>query len=209
MADLHLYDFGIFIDLQPDEEEKAMLENNIQQALQQQGINLEDAIDIREIKNVKLANQLLKLKRKRKAEEDAMLQQQNIQQQAQANAQAQQVAAQAEAQKNQVITQNQMQLEQTKAKLETEKMMKEAQLKKELMNHEFQLNMQIEQMKANTAKQSETNKEDRKDERTKIQASQQSELIDQRKSNKPPKNFESSGNDIMGGGFGMNAFEPR
>ena len=89
MADLHLYDFGIFIELAPDEEEKAMLENNIQQALQQQGINLEDAIDIREIKNVKLANQLLKLKRKRKAEEDAMLQQQNIQQQAQANAQAQ------------------------------------------------------------------------------------------------------------------------
>ena len=209
MANLHLYDFGIFIELMPDEEEKAMLENNIQQALQQQGINLEDAIDIREIKNVKLANQLLKLKRKRKAEEDAMMQQQNIQQQAQANAQAQQVAAQAEAQKNQVITQNQMQLEQTKAQLETEKMMKEAQLKKELMNHEFQLNMQIEQMKANTARQSENNKEDRKDERTKIQATQQSELIDQRNNAKPPKNFESSGNDIMGGGFGMNAFEPR
>ena len=209
MADLHLYDFGIFIELTPDEEEKAMLENNIQQALQKQGINLEDAIDIREIKNVKLANQLLKLKRKKKAEEDAMLQQQNIQQQAQANAQAQQVAAQAEAQKNQVITQNQMQLEQTKSQLETEKMMKEAQLKKELMNHEFQLNMQIEQMKANTAKASEDNKENRKDERTKIQASQQSELIDQRNNKKPPKNFESSGNDIMGGGFGMNAFEPR
>ena len=209
MADLHLYDFGIFIELTPDEEEKAMLENNIQQALQKQGINLEDAIDIREIKNVKLANQLLKLKRKKKAEEDAMLQQQNIQQQAQANAQAQQVAAQAEAQKNQVITQNQMQLEQTKSQLETEKMMKEAQLKKELMNHEFQLNMQIEQMKAKTAKASEDNKENRKDERTKIQASQQSELIDQRNNKKPPKNFESSGNDIMGGGFGMNAFEPR
>ena len=88
-------------------------------------------------------------------------------------------------------------------------MQQEAMLKKELMNHEFKLNMQIEQMKAETAKQSENNKEDRKDERTKIQATQQSELIDQRKSNKPPKNFESSGNDIMGGGFGMNAFEPR
>ena len=209
MSSLHLYDFGIFIELAPDEEEKAMLENNIQQALQQQGINLEDAIDIREIKNVKLANQLLKLKRKRKAEEDQMIQQQNIQAQAQANAQAQQVAAQAEVQKNQAITQNNMQLEQAKSKLELEKMQQEAMLKKELMNHEFQLNMQIEQMKADTAKQSENNKEDRKDERTKIQASQQSELIDQRKSNKPPKNFESSGNDIMGGGFGMNAFEPR
>ena len=209
MSNLHLYDFGIFLELAPDEEEKQMLENNIQQALQQQGINLEDAIDIREIKNVKLANQLLKLKRKKKQEDDQMMQQQNIQAQAQANAEAQQVAAQAEVQKNQALTQSQMQLEQGKSKLELEKLQLEAKLKKELMNHEFQLNMQIEQMKANTAKQNETNKEDRKDERTKIQASQQSELIDQRNNQTPPKRFESSGNDIMGGGFGLNAFDPR
>ena len=209
MSNLHLYDFGIFLELAPDEEEKQMLENNIQQALQQQGINLEDAIDIREIKNVKLANQLLKLKRKKKQEDDQVIQQQNIQAQAQANAEAQQVAAQAEVQKNQALTQSQLQLEQGKAQIDFEKLQLEAKLKKELMNHEFQLNMQIEQMKANTAKNNETSKEDRKDERTKIQASQQSELIDQRNNNKPPKKFESSGNDIMGGGFGLNAFDPR
>ena len=208
MSNLHLYDFGIFLELAPDEEEKQMLENNIQQALQQ-GINLEDAIDIREIKNVKLANQLLKLKRKKKQEDDQVIQQQNIQAQAQANAEAQQVAAQAEVQKNQALTQSQLQLEQGKAQIDFEKLQLEAKLKKELMNHEFQLNMQIEQMKANTAKNNETSKEDRKDERTKIQASQQSELIDQRNNNKPPKKFESSGNDIMGGGFGLNAFDPR
>ena len=209
MSNLHLYDFGIFLELAPDEEEKQMLENNIQQALQQQGINLEDAIDIREIKNVKLANQLLKLKRKKKQEDDQVIQQQNIKAQAQANAEAQQVAAQAEVQKNQALTQSQLQLEQGKAQIDFEKLQLEAKLKKELMNHEFQLNMQIEQMKANTAKNNETSKEDRKDERTKIQASQQSELIDQRNNNKPPKKFESSGNDIMGGGFGLNAFDPR
>ena len=209
MSNLHLYDFGIFLELAPDEEEKQMLENNIQQALQQQGINLEDAIDIREIKNVKLANQLLKLKRKKKQEDDQMMQQQNIQAQAQANAEAQQVAAQAEVQKNQALTQSQMQLEQGKSQLELEKLQLEAKLKKELMNHEFQLNMQIEQMKANTAKDIDSSKEDRKDERTKIQASQQSELIDQRNNQTPPKRFESSGNDIMGGGFGLNAFDPR
>jgi len=209
MSNLHLYDFGIFIELTPDEEEKAMLENNIQQALQQQGINLEDAIDIREIKNIKLANQLLKLKRKQKAEEDQMIQQQNIQAQAQANAQAQQVAAQAEVQKNQALTQSQMQLEQGKSQLEIQKMQQEAMLKKELMNFEFELNLKLKQMETEILKTREKVKEDRKDERTKIQASQQSELIDQRNNKKPPKNFESSGNDIMGGGFGMNAFEPR
>jgi len=209
MADLHLYDFGIFIDLAPDEEEKQMLENNIQVALSRNGIELEDAIDIREIKNIKLANQLLKIRRKKKAQQDQLVQQQNIQAQAQANAQAQQVAAQAEVQKNQAIAQTNLQVDQNKAQMDMQKMQQEAMLKKELMNHEFQLNMQLKQMEVEILKEREKQKEDRKDERTKIQASQQSELIDQRKKDTPPKNFESSGNDIMGGGFGLNAFDPR
>jgi hypothetical protein len=209
MADLHLYDFGIFIDLAPDEEEKQMLENNIQVALSRNGIELEDAIDIREIKNIKLANQLLKIRRKKKAQQDQLMQQQNIQAQAQANAQAQQVAAEAEVQKNQAIAQTNLQVDQNKAQMDMQKMQQEAMLKKELMNHEFQLNMQLKQMEVEILKEREKQKEDRKDERTKIQASQQSELIDQRKKDTPPKNFESSGNDIMGGGFGLNAFDPR
>ena len=99
ISSLHLYDFGIFIQLQPDEEEKMLLENNIQQALAQQSIELEDAIDVREIKNLKLANQILKLRRQKKEEKDQLVQQQNIQVQSQANIQAQQVAAELEVQK--------------------------------------------------------------------------------------------------------------
>jgi hypothetical protein len=209
MSSLHLYDFGIFIELTPDDEQKQMLENNIQVALSRNGIDLEDAIDVREIKNIKLANQVLKIRRKKKAERDQLAQQQNIQAQAQANAQAQQVAAQAEVQKNQALSQSKIQVEQSMMQMEMQKMQQEAMLKKELMNHEFQLNMQIKQMETEILKERENQKEDRKDERTKIQASQQSELIDQRKKETPPKNFESSGNDIMGGGFGLNAFDPR
>ena len=88
MKNLNLFDFGIYLELEPDEEEKAVLEQNIQMALQQQSINLEDAIDIRQVKNLKLANQLLKLKRKQKQQQDQQAQQANIQAQAQANAQA-------------------------------------------------------------------------------------------------------------------------
>ena len=209
MGDLHLYDFGIFIELTPDDEQKQMLENNIQVALSRNGIELEDAIDVREIKNIKLANQVLKIRRKKKAQQDQLMQQQNIQAQAQANAQAQQVAAQAEMAKDQSLSQSKIQVEQSKMQMEMQKMQQEAMLKKELMNHEFQLNMQLKQMETEILKQRESQKEDRKDERTKIQASQQSELIDQRKKETPPKNFESSGNDVMGGGFGMNAFDPR
>jgi hypothetical protein len=209
MADLHLYDFGIFIELAPDEEERQMLENNIQTALSASLIDLSDAIDIRDVKNVKLANQLLKIRRKKKQEQDQLIQQQNIQAQAQANAEAQQVAAQAEVQKSQALANTNMLLEQGKASLEKERMALEATMKKELMNHEFQLNMKLKGMELDIANKKEKEKEDRKDERTRIQASQQSELIDQRKSGKPPKNFESAGNDILGGGFGLNAFDPR
>ncbi len=209
MENLHLYDFGIFIELQPDEEERMMLENNIQMALQQQIIELADAIDVREIKNIKLANQLLKIRRKRKLDRDQALQMQNMQQQAQLNQQSAQAAAQAEVQKNQALTQSQAQLEQIKAQLETEKMQQEVLHKKDLMGLEFQYNMQLKGIEVDGQKTKEGEKEDRKDERTRIQASQQSELIDQRNTGKPPKNFESAGNDIMGGGFDLGPFDPR
>ena len=209
MSNLHLYDFGIFIELAPDEEEKALLENNIQVALSQQNIELEDAIDVREIKNLKMANSLLKIRRKKKIDRDQKIQQQNIQAQSQANIQAQQAAAQMEIQKNQAITQSKGELAQIEMQLELQKMQAEGELKKMLMEQEFQYNMQLRQADVDSVKGKEKEKEDRKDKRTKIQATQQSEMIDQRKNEKPPKNFESAGNDIMGGGFNMGAFEPQ
>ena len=209
MSELHLYDFGIFIELMPDEEEKAMLEQNIQMALQQQLIELTDAIDLREIKNVKLANQLLKIRREQKLEKDQAIAQQNIQAQAEANMQTQQASAQLEVQKEQAKAQAEAQLEQMKAQMEAQKMEQEVMHKKELMQLEFQMNMQLKQMETQNVQAKEKEKEDRKDERTRIQASQQSELIDQRKSEKPPKNFESAGNDILGGGFDLGSFDPR
>ena len=209
ISKLHLYDFGIFLQLTPDEEEKAILENNIQMALQQQSIDLEDAIDLREIRSIKLANQLLKLRRKKKMEKDQQVQQQNMQQQAQLNQQSAEAAAQAEVQKNQAMTQSQAQLEQVKAQLEAQRMEQEVMMKKELMKTEFEYNMQLKSMESENVRGKEREKEDRKDQRTKIQATQQSELIDQRNNKKPPKNFESAGNDILGGGFDLGAFDPR
>ena len=209
MSQLHLYDFGIFIELMPDDEEKQMLENNIQTALSAGLIDLDDAIDIRNIKSLKLANQLLKLRRKKKAERDQMMQQQNIQAQADANAQAQQVAAQAEVQKNEAITAQKAQLVQLEGQMDLQKLQAEVMAKKALMEQEFQYNMQLKGMEVQNLQQRESQREDRKDERTKLQASQQSELIEQRKNNTPPTNFESGGNDIIGGGFDLGSFEPK
>jgi len=209
MKELHLYDFGIFLELQPDEEEKARLENNIQMALQQKSIELEDAIDLRETRNIKLANQLLKIRRKKKEEKDRRLQLENIQAQTQSNTQAAQAAAQADVQKNQALNSSKAELMQIEARIDAQKMQAEAQLKKELMALEFQYNMQLKGAEIQGIKNREKEKEDRKDERTKIQATQQSEMIDQRKSGKPPKNFESAGNDILDGGFNLGSFDPK
>ena len=187
MEELHLYDFGIFLELEPDEEEKQMLENNIQTALSQKLIELDDAIDVREIKNTRLANQYLKLKRKQKAERDQKAQQQNIQAQAQANAQQQQAAAQAEIQKNQAKTASELQVDQAEARFKLEYLQEEVRLKKELMEFEFQLNSQLQGMTNKSKENIETMKQ----------------------SGKEDKKFESSGNDIIGGGIGLDKFNPK
>ena len=208
VSDLNMHDFGIYLELEPDEEAKQQLEQNIQVALQSGGINLEDAIDIREIKNIKLANESIKFRRKKKEEADRAAQQANIQAQAQANAQASEAAALAEVQKQQALSQTKIQVEQSKSQFEIQKMQQEAEIKRQLMELEFQYNIQLAQANASAKKGNEEYKEDRKDERTKIQATQQSELIDQRKNDSLPKNFESAGFDNLGG-FGLEQFTPR
>ncbi len=208
LIDLSIHDFGVFLELEPDEEQKAQLEQNIQVALQAGQIDLEDAIDIRNVANLKLANQMIKQRRRKKQERDQQAQQANIQAQAQANAELAEKTALAETQKQQILTEQKVQLENAKSQLDIKKMEMEAQIKQQLMQQEFQYNIQLAQAQGQAKQQQESFKEDRKDERTKIQATQQSELIDQRKNDLLPKNFESTGNDNMGG-FGLEQFGPK
>tara|TARA_R100000458_G_C8224981_1_gene208251 strand:- start:31 stop:1059 length:1029 start_codon:yes stop_codon:yes gene_type:complete len=207
MSELHLYDFGIFLELMPDEEEKAKLENNIQMALQQQSIDLEDAIDLREIKNVKLANQLLKLRRKKKQKKEQEMQQQNMKAQADANAQQQQAAAEAEVQKQQTLLQQQIQIEQAKSKLKQDMLQMEANVKKELMDHEFEINMKLKKMDVENNRQQTKTREDRQDQRVMMSGQQQEKLVEKRAMKEKP--FESAGNDVVGGGMRLGAFEPK
>ena len=209
LSKVNLHDFGIFLELEPDEEEKQMLEQNIQLALKSNQIYLEDAIEVRDIRNLKLANRILKKRREQKQKKEQQAQQANIQAQAQANSETAEKAAMAESQKQQIITQQKIQLEQAKSEFETKKLEMEAQLKKQLMEQEFQYNMQLARVQGEVKQSLEQTKENRKDERTKIQATQQSQMISQRQNDSQPTNFESSGNDNMGGGFGLEQFEPR
>jgi hypothetical protein len=208
LSQVNMHDFGIFLELEPDEEEKQVLEQNIQIALKGGQIDLEDAIDIRQVNNLKLANQMLKKRRKEKQAKDQQIQQQNMQAQAQANAQAAEQISLAEAQKQQVISEQNINYEQAKSQFAIQKMEREAQIKQQLMELEFNYNMQLTQAQSKAKQQDEAYKEDRKDQRTEMQATQQSELIDQRKNDLLPKNFESAGNDTMGG-FGLEQFGPK
>ena len=201
---LHLHDFGIFLELEPDEEEQAQLEKSIQVALQQGNIGLEDAIDLREISNLKLANQMLKQKQKKKAELARAQQLENITAQGEANAKASEAAAMAEVQKEQAVAQTKVQIEQAKSQFEIQRMEQEAAIKRGLMATEFEYAIQLAQMEAQRQTTRESEIEDRKDKRTKIQATQQSEMISQRKNDTLPTNFESQ-NDSLGG-FGLEQF---
>jgi hypothetical protein len=208
LSELHLYDFGIFLDLEPDEEQKQLLENNIQVALSQQTIDLEDAIDLREIKNISLANQLLKLRRKKKQQKEQQAAQENMKAQADANAQQQQAAAAAEAQKQQAIVQSQIQMEQAKAKMKQQTLQVEAEVKKQLMDHEFEINMKLKRMDLDAGKEKEVARENRQDRRQQMSGQQQKELMVEREQMKE-KPFESAGNDVIGGGMRLGAFEPK
>ena len=205
--DLYLYDFGIFIEVSPDEEQKSQLEQNIQMALSKGDINLEDAIDIREIRNIKLANQLLKVKRKAKQEREEKMAMQQQAMQAQQQLQSQQMAAQTAMQKMQAESQSKMQLKQAEIAFEIEKMKNEAMLKSQLMDKEFELNMQLRGMEAEQLQSREDQREKAKSDRISQQNSEQSKLINQRKNNLPPMTFESNEDSLDG--FDLAEFEPR
>ena len=207
ISKLNLHDFGIYLELEPDDEDQAQLEQNIQVALQNQGIDLEDAIDIRQIKNIKLANQMLKLKRNQKQIQDQENQKAMIAAQGEANAKAAEQAAMNEVEKQQALAQTEIQIEQAKSQFEIQRMEQEALIKKQLMAEEFQYQLQLAQAQIGKDKEKEQFIEDRKDKRTKIQATQQSELISQRQNDSLPKNFES-GFDTLGG-FGTEQFAPQ
>ena len=207
LATLQLHDFGIHLELEPEEEDKASLEQNVQIALQSGAIALSDAIDVRNIKNIKLANQYIKLRQTQKIQREQQAQQANIQAQAQANAQQAEQAAMNEVQKQQAITAEKVSIEQAKSQFEIQRMQAEAQIKRELMAEEFNYQMQLAKVKISSEQQKEQEIEDRKDKRVKIQGTQQSELIDQRQNDLLPKDFESTGNDTLGG-FGLEDFGP-
>ena len=205
LKSLHLRDFGIIIELMPDEEERQILENNIQIALANGLIELDDAIDIREVRNLKTANQLLKLSKRKKAEREAAAAQQNMQAQAEANMQTQQAAAQLEVQKAQQITQGEKDLASFNDNLAKGSLDREVEKKKELMQFEFDLAVQLEVAKSQPTAKDQFS-EGRKDQREGMKEGNKRQMHNEKLK---ASGFESKGNDSINKGIDLGSFEPR
>jgi hypothetical protein len=199
IQNLNQHDFGIYLKLEPEEEEKGMLEQNIQMSLQQGGIDLEDAIDIRQVKNIKLANDMLKQKRKKTARAKQQQEQAMMQAQEQAKAAADQARAQAEMQKQQALTSSQVQFEQAKNQMEIQRLQTASQIKQQEMQIQHQFDLELKQMEVEAMKTKEAAIEDRKDKRTKIEGTQQSQMIDQRNNDLMPIDFEKQNSGVQPG----------
>ena len=196
MDSLHMHDFGIFLELDPDEDEKQLVENNIQIALSRDQISLDDVIDIRQIKNIKLANQLIKFRRAKKQAQDQQIAERNIAAQSQANAQAAQAAEMAKGQSEMMKTEAKTKLAEAQSSFDIRKLQVEAETKKGLMQFEFDLNTKLKKMELDAKKEIAG---------TKIT---DSDISGPPSISKPQKSFESKGNDVLGG-IDLSSFEPR
>ena len=193
VENLHLHEFGIFLELDPDQEEKQLVENNLQIAISKDQIQIEDTIDIRQIKNIKLANQLLKVRKAKKVALDQERAERNIAAQSQANAQAAQAAELAKAQAESIKLDAKIKMAQEENALEMKKIGFEAQAKKDLMAYEFEINLKLKELEMEGKKDLEKAKFD---------------LSSPPSNPEPTKGFESKGNDVLGE-IDMSRFEPR
>jgi len=207
MNNLHLHDFGIFLELMPDEEEKSLLEANIQAALSRDSINLEDAIDIREIKNLKLANQVLKIRRIKKQQIDQQMAQAASVAQAEAQGAAQIQIEEAKAQAEQIKTESKIQYRQADIEFEIKKLEVEAQTKRELMQFEYDLNVKLKALELEAQKELVEKQNETAVEVANLKTSAKS-LSGPPQTGKPAKSFESKGNDVLGG-IDLSRFEPK
>ena len=207
IKDLYLYDFGIGIEISPDAEQKENLRQDIQLALKNGGITIDDKIDIEQIKNIKLASQLLKLRRRkreediqsREMEKDALNRQFQLESQKLAERKAmQEIDAKSKAEQATLRAKSAFRIAELKA---------EAAEKKNLMDHEFKLQMRLKTKELEVVVGKETEKEDRKDKRLDKQSTHQSKLIEQRARKKGALNFESNEDSLDG--FGLEEFSPR
>lgn len=197
-SDLPMYNFGVMVRRQMDDKDRAYLEQNIQVALSQREIDIEDAIAVRQLRDVDQAERLLVVRRKKRMKSQMEQAQANSQAQAQANIQTAQATSQAKSQEIQLKAQLDMQMEQMKAQFESQRMQMEHEMRKEVEMIRAQATLGFRTEEQEFKEKLEVLKEDRKDERVDQQANKQSKLISQRKGQRGELEEVTNVNELLG-----------
>lgn len=179
-SDLPMYNFGVQVVKEMEDKDRVYLEQNIQMSLQQKEIDIEDAIAIRNIKDINQAERLLVIRRKKRIAKQQEIAMQNSQQQAQIQQQSAQMASQARQQEMQMQAQIESQKMQLKAQLEAQLEEMRHQYRKEIELIKAQATLGFKEDDKNFKEKLEVLKEDRKDKRVEKEAEKQSQLISQR-----------------------------
>ena len=178
--ELPMYNFGVQVVKEMEDQDRAYLEQNIQMSLQQKELDVEDAIAIRNMKDVNQAERLLVVRRKKRIAKQQEMAMQNSQMQAQSAQQAAQAASQAKMQEMQMEAQLEAQQLQLKSQLEAQLEQVKHQFRKEIELIKAQATLGFRTEEQEFKEKLEVLKEDRKDDRVKKQASEQSKLLSQR-----------------------------
>ena len=194
-GDLPMYNFGVKVQTEMDDAEKSYLEQNIQIALSQKEIDLEDAIAIRQIKDVDQAEQLLIIRRKKRMRNQQQIAQQNSQMQAQMNQSTSQAASQGKMQEIQMQSQSKIAEIQADAQAKAQLLQLEYQLKGQIEGAKLQANLGMKEQDMAFREKIEDSKEEAKDKRVKKQAVEQSKMISQRQGKRGE--LEDEGDDLV------------
>lgn len=178
--DMHLRDFAIYLEMSPDEEDKAKLEQDIQIEIKNGFLGVEDKIDILNISNLKYANEILKIRKKKYIKEQQERKMQEIEAQKKANIESSQASAQSRLQEKQTELQGESQLESLKFQNDMAKMDKEYGYKMKIEELKGMLDMPKKDKEFQSQMDKERMKEDRKDERSVKEKTMESKITEQR-----------------------------
>jgi hypothetical protein len=194
-GDLPMYNFGIKVQMEMDETEKSYLEQNIQIALAQKEVDLEDAMAIRQLKDIDQAERLLIVRRKKRMAMQQQMAQQNSQMQAQMNQATSQAASQGKMQEIQMQSQSKIAEIQADAQAKAQLLQLEYQLKGQIEGAKLQANVGMKEQDMAFREKIEDGKEEAKDKRVKKQAVEQSKMISQRQGKRGE--LEDEGDDLV------------
>jgi hypothetical protein len=189
----HLHEFGFSVEMIPDKEMLMELKQDLSLAIQEGTVDLSEKYQILDLAktNYKKAYEYMRFIRNRRQKQKMQEQQATMQMQTQGNIQSAQAAEEAKSQAYQQKKMIDLEYEKQMAQIRLMELQGKLQIEAPKDQQEFQQDVYLEKIKNLNMSNLAEYKEIAKDERTKLQATQQSKMIDQRKGEKAPIDFKN------------------